>query len=585
MTLTETILRIVDHELEAYLVDDVRQRVIIMITGQLQNRCGHVMTRGKNVGGACNRRCPGELYCKTHARVYNSLEDEDIYFCQHVLTRGRHKGTHCKRQTTERYCKFHKNRHPESPIERREQNVLYVNTGYVEPTEADFIPTEEVVYPEQQVDKQQVDKQQVDEQQVDEQQVDEQQVDEQQVDEQQVDEQTPEEQVDEQTPEEQVDEKQVDIRSRTVYYDETPYFKMMFTPRPETKYSDCIPVFPVVDRESSTTPYIEYGSDSDAKIDESDLTEIYSVRRDWGCQYWVDKLNDFCQGTTVIGGQFCATHKRNYGKVPYKLDMHSYPLLEINSVYHKNHMFTGQIWYPRLLLGAKITSEGLVVIGRIMGNRWFKALTRREIKRCQNNGLLYKVLPQEIIHYNYHIPDPDTLMGEGFTSFDQIRWKRPKLYIKYWNIWNRHIQQRKAFIQTNQHQTDANKWRKDHNCKLPNWAEVKQEHAQHGWENIVVPAPTIDQLADVNFDPWVYCDDWVETHHKGKKTAPHFPPMYLDYPNPEQMRFRPYNQNNGWNEYEVKLDTPRRTKHYMRKPEHWLEHITTDGKEWLEIIC
>jgi hypothetical protein len=565
MKLSEIILKIVDRELEAYLIDDVRQQIVHLVTGQLQNRCGHIMTRGKNMGGACNRRCPGELYCKSHMRLYEGSEEEDIHYCQHMLTRGRYRGSHCKRQTTERYCKFHKSRHPESPIERQ---TLYVNTGYIEPTEVDFLPTEEVEYSEPTPD--------------------EPTPDEPTPDEPTPDEPTPDEPTpDEPTPDEPVSkpENRLENRHRTVYYDETPYFKMMFTPRPEPKFSDFIPTFPVVDPQHSTTPYLEYGSDNDEKIDESDLTEIYPNRRDWGCQQWVEKLNDFCQDKTVVGGQFCSTHKRNFGKVPYKLDLHVYPLLEVNPVYHKNHMFTGQIWYPRLLLGAKITSEGLVVVGRILGNRWFKSLTRREIKRCQNNGLLYKVLAQEVIHYNYHIPDPDTVAGEGFTSFDQIRWKRPKLYIKYWNIWNRHIQQRKAFIQTNQHQTDANKWRKDHNCKLPNWTEVKQEHAQRGWENIVIPAPSIEQLADVDFNPWVYCDEWVETHHKGKKTSPHFPPMYLDYPNPEQMRFRPYPENNGWIENEVKLDTPRRTKHYMRKPEFWLEDITTGGKEWMEIIC
>jgi hypothetical protein len=59
--------------------------------------------------------------------------------------------------------------------------------------------------------------------------------------------------------------------------------------------------------------------------------------------------------------------------------------------------------------------------------------------------------------------------------------------------------------------------------------------------------------------------------------------MYIDYPNPEQMRFRPYPEKIDLEEHPVELNTPRRTKHYKFKVDTWLERITTGGKEWDEI--
>ncbi|NDB35648.1 MAG: hypothetical protein EB023_09995 [Flavobacteriia bacterium] len=350
-----------------------------------------------------------------------------------------------------------------------------------------------------------------------------------------------------------------------------------------TKYSDCIPEFPIVSREESTIPYLEYGSDDDDKIDGSDLVEVYAPMRDWGCQYFIDKVGDFCQEKTTVANQFCATHSRSLGKTPFKMSPHYYPLLEVNPVYYKIHSHSGQYWFPRLLLSTRLTSEGLVVVGRLLGNRWLQRLTRREIKRCQNAGLLYKVLPQEIIHYNFHFPDVETLAGEGFTSYDQIRWKRPRMYLKYWKIWNNHIQTRKTFIQTHQKETDAKKWIKDHTCPLPNWEQVKREHYTRGWANVIIPPPSLEQIAQTEFDPWEYCSEWVRLHRPNDVDKPHFPPMYLDYPNPMAMRHRPYPESFGLEEQQVKLDTPRRTKHYLKTPEGWLQDITVGNKEWKEI--
>lgn len=553
MKIAETILKIVAREFEIQQFDlEIIQTVIQKVERQLENRCGHIMTRGKNIGGACDRRCPGELYCRSHAKIY--VDESHMNQCAHIFKAGKKKNFQCQRFTVERYCKTHTRQHRDESEEKKEEIVedpvqiieiapepksksntptqdlgryksLRINTGYVDPIESEKIQTFLV---------------------------------------------------DSESSEPEPEPEPVKTRKRRYEDQELDTYK-------EPTYADFIPTFSLVEREDSTDPYLEYGSDDDEEIDESDLTEFYKGRRDWGCQFWVEKVKDFCQDKTTIGEQFCNLHKKNYGKIPYKLDLHKYPLLEVNTVFYKNHMTTGQIWFPRMLLVAKITSEGLVVIGRMLGNRWLRSLNRREVKRCENNGLLYKVLPQEVIHYNYHIPDPETIQGQGFTSYDQIRWKRPKLYIKYWNIWNSHIQKRKQFIQTYQKETDPNKWMRDHTCPLPDWDQVKKEHYNRGWGNMIIPSPTLEQLADTQFDPWEYCDEWYNTHHKEKDTKPHFPPMYIDYPNPQQMRFRPYPQQIDLEEYEVKLNTPRRTKHYTFSPDTWLERITVKGKEWDEI--
>jgi len=280
----------------------------------------------------------------------------------------------------------------------------------------------------------------------------------------------------------------------------------------------------------------------------------------------------------VVDDQFCAKHKRFAGKIPYKLGPHNYPLLEVDPVYFKTHNLTGQYWFPRLLLSAKPTSEGLVVIGRLLGQRWIQALTRREIKRCQNNGLLYKVLPQEVVHYNYHIPDIETIPGRGFTSFDQLRRERPRLYLKYWRIWNHHIETRKTFFERHRTIQNANAWRKEHTCPLPDWKEFEEEFAHRGLRNAVIPPPTLEQVLSPDFDPWVYCD----TLNPGLPDQVCFPPYLLDYPDPWAMRFRPLGPS-PWQEESVNVHTPRRIKHYNRKPQDWLDRITTEGREWMQI--
>ena len=330
-------------------------------------------------------------------------------------------------------------------------------------------------------------------------------------------------------------------------------------------------------------PYEQYESDVDYDIDTSDVTETYDISKSWGCQYWVkDYGGMFCLEETVVNDQFCKRHSRFVGKIPFKIKWHDDPMYEVSPVIYRHHSLTGHFWYPQMLLAAKPTSEGMIVIGRLLGQRWIKSLTRREIKRCHNSGLLYKVLPQEIVHKNYDIPNIDSIEGVGFTSFDQIRLQRPTLYIKYWNIWNSHIQRRKEFIKKHDGYRDRPNWIKEHNCPLPDWEELKEINDERGYNNVIIPAPSLDQVRDISFDPWIYCEDWVKRNQPRFLDKPHFPPMYIDYPDPYSMRFRPYKQTT-LREIEVDKHTPRRTKHYNYPAEWWLNRITNEGKEWMQI--
>jgi hypothetical protein len=223
----------------------------------------------------------------------------------------------------------------------------------------------------------------------------------------------------------------------------------------------------------------------------------------------------------------------------------------------------------------------MVVIGRVLGKRWLKQLTRREIKRCQNNGLLYKVLPQEVIHFNYSVPPIETLKGEGFTSYDQMRFDRPRLYIKYWKIWNGYIEERRKFIRKYDGFKDKKKWMKEHFFSpLPDWDQLKRRYHCRGLENLIVPPPTVEQVQDKEFDAWEYCYNWVSENCPEKAFKPHFPPMFLDHPDPYDMRSRPY-KNTPLQEKKVDLQAPERTKHYNRGPTEWLEQIEKD--QWMQI--
>lgn len=301
-------------------------------------------------------------------------------------------------------------------------------------------------------------------------------------------------------------------------------------------------------------PYVrgdlEYGSDDDEFIDTSDRVEIPDP--DWGCQFEFNRTT-FCLKRTVIGHQFCEEHRDYYGHVVFEpRGPQSDPYIAIHMPYVRHHVFTGHYWYPRLMLAAFPTEDGMVVIGRLLQNRWIKALTRREIKRCHNVGLLYKVLPQVALHRFYELTNIHEIGGEGYTSYEQMRVERPSLYRKYWLVWNKHLQDRKEFLQWEN--TEDETWFEYHRCyQQPNWEHYKKHYRFRGLENTLRPPPPED------VDVWEYC--------KGE-----YPPMYADYPNPMSMRFRPYNKTT-WAVQERDMYDSQRTAHYEWDPDAWIAHV------------
>ena len=540
---TDLMLNVTERVVGKY-VDDPQQVTLFLteIKQQLTRRCTYVLHRGKRKGDPCDRRCPGESFCKTHTLTQAQAE------CPHVFRTGQLRDQACKRRVRdgEEFCARHRKRSKPNPgtngtNETNEtsetSSVLSGSAGSVASRNVSTVP-DLLTEPETEL-----------------------------------------EPITEHENEPVVDVADGHAGDRTEGESDADDDELL-TPENQLQFR---PVYSSVLQARIDDPSVprirglpEEGSDDDSVLDTSDLTEIYAANRSWGCQHWVKEYHFFCLETTVINDQFCAKHKRYAGKVSYKLGPHNYPMLEIDPVFCKIHNLTGQFWYPRLLLTAKPTSEGMIVIGRLLGQRWIQSLTRREVKRCQNNGVLYKVLPQEVVHYNYHIPDLDTIPGEGYTSFDQLRFDRPRLYVKYWKIWNRHITDRKQFFQKYKTQRNANDWRKEHTCPLPDWTAFEQEYAIRGLRNVVVP--TVEQARDPAFDPWAYC----EAYPSAEPDAVVFPPYYLDYPDPFAMRFRPY-ASSPWHEEVVNVHTPRRIKHYGRSPHEWLERVTTGGREWMQI--
>ena len=338
-----------------------------------------------------------------------------------------------------------------------------------------------------------------------------------------------------------------------------------------------------------TIPNLEYDEKEDMTIDYSDRTEINLVLKDWGCQKWVDSKKHFCEEKTVVNDMLCSRHKRYISTQTYKLCIHSNPMFEVDIAHYKIHTGMKRIyWFPRLQLAGLRTCEGIVAIGRIRGNRWLETLGEREIKRCENVGLLYKVLPQEILHYTYHIGNIEKIEGVGFTSYEQIRASRPTLYLKYWKIWNEHIVKRREFITNGEKITDKHKWYKEWRCQLPNWEEVKKEYMFKGWYNVIVPPPTLEQIKDNNFDVFDYCEEWCRDNYVAKcQYEVGFPPMYIDHPNIGKTGgvrnmpryFTPY-------EYEYltpDFDDITKVKQYRYLSEMWFDRITVEGKEWDEI--
>lgn len=318
----------------------------------------------------------------------------------------------------------------------------------------------------------------------------------------------------------------------------------------------------------------------DSVINFKDRVEWADDGSDWGCQYFYTKgpkAHMFCMEKTIVNKQFCPRHKKYIGTKERVEEPSSDTYQDIHVPWCRKHAFLGHYWFPRLLLGATHTSEGPVVIGRVMGNRWYKELSQREIERCHNVGLLYKVVPQELLHHTYDVPhiNLDELDTEGFLSYDQIRRERPSLYLKYWKIWNLHIQDRKDFYKKWKKNTKE-RWNKVNKYSpVPDWDKFCHHYSFRGLENKIVPSPTIDMIRHSDFNPWVYMDSFRE-----KFDDILIPPYFIDYPIPEQYRQRPFPASQKKIDQKDLESNPSRVRHIRKWPAQAFISYLEKGHEW-----
>lgn len=318
----------------------------------------------------------------------------------------------------------------------------------------------------------------------------------------------------------------------------------------------------------------------DDVINLKDRVEWADDGSDWGCQYFYTKGTKaymFCMEKTIVNKQFCPRHKKYAGATKRVEEPSSDTYRDIHIPWYRKHAFLGHYWFPRLLLGAIHTSEGPVVIGRIMGNRWYKELTRREIERCHNIGLLYKVVPQEILHHTYDVPDIrlEELDTEGFLSYDQIRRERPSLYLKYWKIWNLHMKDRRDFYDKWKENTQERWVKVNKYSQPPDWDQFLQHYSFRGINNKFTPTPSMEQICQEYFDPWVYMESFRETEDDIL-----IPPYFVDFTIPEQYRQRPFPGSTKKIERKDTDSNPARVRHIRKWPAQSFIAYLERGHEW-----
>jgi hypothetical protein len=183
------------------------------------------------------------------------------------------------------------------------------------------------------------------------------------------------------------------------------------------------------------------------------------------------------------------------------------------------------------------------------------------ILRCHNNGLLYKILPQEHLMYQYDITNLDSLPGKGFVSFEQMIRDRPKLYIKYWNVWNQHIERAREWL-TLKSSTPLEIWKQTGITAWMNWEEIEEGLKGNGGYNIVIPAPSLELVKSAAFNPFRYCEEWVQSNRPDEAHRPHCPPMYILYSFPEEEYQRCHKAFRASSLHDVVRFNPKNVEHY-----------------------
>lgn len=188
----------------------------------------------------------------------------------------------------------------------------------------------------------------------------------------------------------------------------------------------------------------------------------------------------------------------------------------------------------------------------------------------------HKVVPQELLHDTYNVPNIrlEELDTEGFLSFDEIRRKRPSLYVKYWDLWTRHMKDRKDFYLKWKDDTE-NRWEKVNKYAIPpNWDEFLKCYNHRGVSNKPVPIPSIEMVSSKNFDPWEYMESFRES-----ESDILIPPYFIDYANPLQYRQRPFPNSDRMIQPKDLDKSPARTRHYKWPAQSFISYLE-NGHEW-----
>lgn len=376
----------------------------------------------------------------------------------------------------------------------------------------------------------------------------------------------------------------------------------------------------------------ELMKDNDSKIDDRNARAPF---RPYQCVYVLpeqstEKFLGMCGKPPVEGSHLCKEHRGHSKEFPYYPISHvSDSLNEAMRPFPEYNTITRSLWFTRLHLACHVTREGPIVVGKAwLGGMYIESLRgeieiergmdyssltegetfedpKREdrhrkyyaqdnnvlepedndamVRRCHNNGLLYKILPQSIAHRSQDLPeDLNTVHGAGFTSFEQMIAERPSLYVKYWKVWNGHLARLQEFRRYYGFDTmTLNK-----HLGIDIYVDWKKYFGplgiQRGLGHVLVPPPSLEQVsAAEGFNPFRYCHEWVQANCPERAGEPHYPPMYVLYPFPDSQYQEKYYKNFGMStEQRVRAicAVPRLVQHYHLSsktgtPQAWVQWL------------
>ena len=269
--------------------------------------------------------------------------------------------------------------------------------------------------------------------------------------------------------------------------------------------------------------------------------------------YPIVNMKTFCREACYKDSLYCKEHgfkksgdiKTNMEKTVVNINiLHGCTLLSsekfppiVHKLDCKFNVKIRQFTYPWFSFVVKKTSEGNVVIAKLFRGFWPKELTYTDIEICHNNGLLYKRVPNEILRQQFTMGDGKdyilNLPGEGFTSYEQIRKKRPSLYIKYWKIWNEELLSRKSYV--DKYGDDKELFVSiEENMSIRSLKKIQKHAKEFGcYPNYQIPEtfksykrnktcdpPEVKEILAKDFDAFEWC----------QKKGVQCPPMFIDYP-------------------------------------------------------